>query len=227
MDKLVAAAKLFGTEGAKELAGNMVSFLETGLPKVYTDVTSKKKIDSEVAYEEYIKKVYETYSKSKTILYRNEEKELSSFFEPPFLRKEKTRFNRTPEAVVIPSENIKEIFKQGGHSKILITGIGGMGKTILLKHLCVNSIVTYFKIPVFISLRWFNNEDLQDKSLEKLIYEQLEINGFLLPYEYFQYSLRGDKYVFLFDAYDEISEEKRRVLTKKLSNFMKHYSDNP
>ena len=58
MDKLVAAAKLFGTEGAKELAGNMVSFLETGLPKVYTDVTSKKKIDSEVAYEEYIKKDY-------------------------------------------------------------------------------------------------------------------------------------------------------------------------
>lgn len=226
MDKLVAAAKLFGTEGAKKLAGDMVSFLENELPRIYTDVTSKKEIDSEVAYEEYMKKVYVTYSKSKTIIYSNEEKELSSFFEPPFLYKEETHFNRTPEKVRISSENIEEIFKQGGHSKILITGIGGMGKTILLKHLCTNSIVTYFKIPVFISLRWFNDMDLHDEPLEKLIYERLEINGFQLPYEYFKYSLGGDKYVFLFDAYDELSEERRRVLTKKISDFTKCYSDN-
>ena len=43
MDKLIAAAKLFGTEGAKKLAGDMVSFLEKRLPRAYTDVTSKKK----------------------------------------------------------------------------------------------------------------------------------------------------------------------------------------
>ncbi len=226
MSAIMTAAKLFGTEGAKKLAGDMVSFLEKGLPRVYTDVTGKKEIDSGDAYEEYIKKVYVTYSKSKTIIYRNEEKELSSFFEPPFLRKEETHFNRTPEEVMIPSENIKQIFEQGGHSKILITGIGGMGKTILLKHLCVNSIVTNFKIPIFVPLRWFNNEDLQGNRLEKLIYERLEINGFQLPYEYFRYSLAGGKYVFLFDAYDEISEENRSVLTKKLSDFTKHYSNN-
>ena len=226
MSTIVTAATLLATEGAKKLAGNMVSCLEKGLPRAYTDVTSKKKIDTEDAYEEYIKKVYETYSKSKTILYRNEEKELSSFFEPPFLRKEKTHFNKAPEAVIIPSENVEEIFKQGGHSKILITGIGGTGKTILLKHLCVNSIVAHFKIPVFISLRWFNDMDMQDKPLDKLIYERLEINGFQLPYKYFQYSLGGDNYVFLFDGYDEISEEKRRVITKKISDFTKHYSDN-
>ena len=226
MDKMIAAAKLFGTEGAKKLAGDMVSFVEMGLPRVYTDVTSKRKIDSEVAYEEYVKKVYAKYSKSKTILYRNEEKELSSFFEPPFLRKEETHFNRTPEKVIISSENIEEIFKQGGHSKILITGIGGTGKTVLLKHLCVNSIVTYFKIPVFISLHCFNKMDLQDEPLERLIYERLEINGFLLPYEYFKYSLNGGKYIFLFDAYDEISEERRRMLTKKISDFTERYSDN-
>ena len=43
MDQLVAGTKLLGTEGVKKLVGDMVSFLEKRLPRVYTDVTSKKR----------------------------------------------------------------------------------------------------------------------------------------------------------------------------------------
>ena len=226
MEELTAAGALVTTEVIKSLAKDMASFVKEKVSTYFTDTTNKELIDSEWAFEDYLRKVKDTYSKSKTILYRNEEKELKSFFEPPFLYKEETRIRKKPRTFFIPSESLEGIINRCKHSTILITGTGGMGKTILMKHLCVNAIETGYKIPVFVSLHWFNDMEIKDESLEELVYARLKINGFKLDYKYFQYSLEGDKYVFLLDGYDEISSEKQSIITRKIADFTKQYSSN-
>ena len=48
----------------------------------FVDRENKEQIDTKSAYEDYLTKVYDTYSKSRTIVYGDKEKELSSFFVP-------------------------------------------------------------------------------------------------------------------------------------------------
>ena len=226
MEVLTTLATTSATEAIKNLAKEMSSFVTKKISEYYTDVTNKELVDSGWAFEEYLYKVRDMYSKSKTILYRDEKKELYEFFEPPILYKEETHLRRKPKSFFIPSDNLEVLLKRSDHSKVLITGIGGMGKTILLKHLCVNAIDTGYKIPIFVSLRWFNDMEIREEPLEKLIYERLRINGFKLDYKYFLYSLEGNKYVFFLDGYDEISNEKQPIITRKIADFTQQYSDN-
>lgn len=226
MEVLTTLASTAAAEAIKKLAEDMSSFATKKVSEYYTDITNKELVDSGWAFEEYLFKVRDMYSKSKTILYRDEKKELEKFFEPLFLFKREYHFGTRPKTFFIPSDNLEEIFKKGGHSKVLITGIGGMGKTILLKHLCVNAIDTGYKIPIFVSLRWFNDMEIREEPLEKLIYERLRINGFKLEYKYFLYSLEGNKYVVFLDGYDEISNEKQPIITRKIADFTQQYSDN-
>lgn len=211
------------------LVNDMVSFWVARMKENRIDITRENIIDIGFTFTDYIHKVRYMYSKSKTILYRNKEKELKTFFEPVdlFTRVNSVAGNHNKISnnnLRISSRNLKEVFEYG--SKIIITGTGGMGKTILMKHFCVNSIDTGYKIPIFISLKWFNDESIEYETLEKLIYENLKVFGFRLDFNYFLYSLEGDKYVFLFDGYDEVSGEKCDILTKKLSAFANKYSEN-
>ena len=231
MKELTAAGTVFGTEFIKSLAKDMASFVKEKVSGYYTDTTYKELVDSEWAFEEYLIKTREKYYKSKSILYRTEERELSDFFEPVDLQinPERYRLRRRYfacdcERRRISTINISNLLEVG--SKLVILGNGGTGKTILMKHLCVNSIDTAKKVPVFISLRWFNNIELQDKPFEKLIYDQMKTLHFELEYKYFLYSLQGDHYLFLFDGYDEIKKANRDLISQKLSDFSSQYGDN-
>ena len=213
-----------------DLAKDTVSFIVDKAKKHFIEISNKDQIDVGTAYEEYLTRVHDTYSKSKSFIYASEERELSSFFQPIDLHDESNnyglRYNSgKKDTDYVSTENLNDVFARG--SKLLITGSGGTGKTILMKYFCVNSIKDINKIPVLISLRWFNNEPIDEKApLENLIYDQLTLFNFRLPYEYFLYSLEGSRYLFLFDGFDEIKQENISKLFHKISDFTKKYGDN-
>lgn len=89
----------------------------------FVDREYKEQIDFEYAYEDYLIKVYDTYSKSKTILYGDEPRALSSFFVPvdlepvvyqySFLNTEK-EFQQKKEYLSpkhISTKNIADVFQ--------------------------------------------------------------------------------------------------------------------
>lgn len=194
----------------------------------FVDRENKEQIDTKYAYEDYLAKVYDTYSKSRTIVYGDKEKELSSFFVPVDLRFAYASMNLRRASVSfgssVSTRNIAEILKNDG--KLIITGIGGMGKTMLMKHFCINAIENGYQVPVFISLRRFSSQNVENAPFEKLIFDQLKVFGFKLEYKYFEYSLESDRYLFLFDGYDEISSAKKAAVAFALSDFAKRYSKN-
>ena len=228
MEKLLAARALASTEVIKNLAKDMTSFLEETVKRYYKDTTNKELVDSGWAFEDYLDRTYKEYYKSKSILYTNEARELSSFFVPSYLQVEKEIVNRTAKWVGsyrnVSAENLREVLEEG--NKIIITGIGGLGKTMHMKHFCINAIKTEYKIPVYVPLRYFNEYDLEGKLLEDMLYDKLTDFGFKLDSEYFAYSLEGDKYVFLLDGYDEVSNDKRAQIAIRIQRFCQRYPNN-
>ncbi len=88
-------------------------------------------------------------SKIKTIIYRRVPKDLYSFYECIGVL-----FN----GKTYSTEKVTNLFELG--NKIIITGTGGVGKSILFKHQFLNTIEETGLIPVLIELRSFNILDL-------------------------------------------------------------------
>lgn len=103
------------------------------------DEWEKFKVDFDIVFVEYIKNAYDKYSKIKTILYRTEPKYIYDFFEVPFLELGNQKsFKVNSVNSVLDISNF-----------VIIQGIGGIGKSTLMKHLFINELERKDLIPVF------------------------------------------------------------------------------
>jgi len=202
-------------EVISDLAKNVAKTILQKLTKIYKDVLNKDDIDYGTAFENYLKDAQKNISMSKTILYGQVPHDLYSFFECIGIRNKKD---------IIDTSNINNIL-QIGH-KIIITGTGGIGKSVLMKHCFLNAIKNTYYIPVLVELRGLNEFELDDISIEKYIYRTLGNFGFNLEEEYYKYSLETGCYLILFDGYDEVKNAYSQKITNEIINFGTKYSDN-
>ena len=107
--------------------------------KFFKDIEAKDEIRYGEAYEEYLRNTKNKYRKIKTLIYRHAPKELYSFYECIGVH-----YN----GKTIDTSNINNLISE--ENKIVITGSGGMGKSILLKHLFLNAIEETGYIPILI-----------------------------------------------------------------------------
>ena len=183
--------------------------------KWFKDLDSKDAIRYGTAYEEYLDNTYRKYSKIKTIIYRRVPKDLYSFYECIGL---------SYNGKTIDTCDINNILNTG--KKIIITGSGGMGKSILLKHLYLNSIETTGNIPVLLELRSFNAIETKDICLEETIYQVLVQNGFTLEKEYFEYNMLEGGYIILLDGFDELNRDKAAKVSAEIKKLADKYGEN-
>ena len=183
--------------------------------KFFKDLDAKDSINYGNAYSDYLQNTYERNSKIKTLIYRRVPKDLYSFYECVGVQYKNT---------IIDTSNVTNLLKIS--NKLIITGTGGIGKSILLKHLFLNTIENTEYIPVLIELRKFNNIEPKDISLYNAIYQNLSDNGFKLEDEYYSYSLSEGGYVILLDGFDEVNREKVGKVSEEIKNFTGKYNDN-
>lgn len=122
------------------------------------------------------------------------------------------------------TDKITNLFELG--NKIIVTGTGGVGKSILFKHLFLNTIEETGLIPVLIELRSFNILDTKDISLYQSIYTNLCNNGFELSEEYFEYSMKEGGYIIFLDGYDEVNRDKLEKITSEIKSLSEKYNNN-
>ena len=185
------------------------------IKKFFRDLDAKDSIRYKTAYEKYLINTEQKVSKIKTIIYRRAPKDLYSFYECIGVRYNGNTIN---------TENINDILKVG--NKIIVTGTGGVGKSILFKHLFLNTVAETEYIPVLIELRSFNIYDVKDISIYTAIYKCLVDNGFELSEEYFEYSLREGAYIIFFDGYDEVNRDKTEKITSEIKALSEKYGEN-
>ena len=199
-----------------ELAKNVASFVIQKIKKNYKDFNSKNDIDYKNAFEKYLKESNKHISKSKTVLYGRTPHNLYSFFECMNIKSAKNK--------IIDTSNVNNVLSIG--NKIIITGTGGIGKSMLMRHCFLNTIINTNYIPVLVELRGLNEFEINDIHLEDYIYKALNIFGFKLEEEYFQYSLDTVCYVILLDGYDEVKNAISQKVTNEIIDFSNRYPNN-
>lgn len=171
-------------------------------------------IKFDIAFREYVNKSYEQYSKVKTVINKSEPQNIYTFFEPPYLQFRQTK--------TIETKDIKTILNLSHF--IIIQGIGGIGKSMLMKHFFLTEIKQKDLIPIFLELKEINI--LSTWKFDEIIQNKLEEFGYKLEKQYLDCALASGKFLFILDGCDEIVTEKKANFLRELEFFCNKYEKN-
>lgn len=161
----------------------------------------------------HVESIREKFIKTKTFLYQLEQVDFYDIYFPISLS------NNSKKNYLI--ENIDDLFKETNN--ISIIGNAGSGKSMLIKHIFLNSVMQKVKIPIVIELR--NLNDYKGSFFEYLI--NLLSSKKLAPNKkILERILSKGKFLFLFDGYDEIYSKTKEKKTSELIDFIDNYSKN-
>lgn len=180
-----------------------------------TDIQKKEEIYFGYAYENYLKYSKSIHEKIKTLLYRHSAKNIYSFYECVGLSR---------NGQIIDTSDINNILDIG--NKIIVTGTGGIGKSVMMKHFFLNVLQNTNCIPILIELRGLNEFDEKSVDLIDYIYRIMETLKFKLERKYFDYSLEMGCYVILLDGFDEVKNELSKQVTNQIFTLSEKYPDN-
>lgn len=183
--------------------------------KFFKDLDATHAIRCGKAYEDYLKSTITSICQVKTLIFDSIPKYLYSFYEIP---------NLQYQDKLIDVSDVKDLLDLG--NKLLITGTGGLGKSLLLKHLFLNTAQHGYYIPVLIELRKCNRLEEEKISLEDVIYQNLYDHGFQLEKNYYSSSLEQGGYLILLDGFDEVRQEKTERVFDAIQEFTGRYSKN-
>ena len=183
--------------------------------KFFQDQDVKDSIDYGDAYSDYLQNTINKNSKIKTLIYRRVPKDLYSFYECVSVIYNNNKIDTSNAQNVLNISN-----------KLIVTGTGGIGKSLLLKHLFLNVAQQGTYIPVLIELRKFNQLENKEISLYQAVYQTLSDNGLHLEDEYYSYSLNEGGYLILLDGLDEVNRSKLEKVSEEIRDFSSHYNKN-
>lgn len=177
------------------------------------------KIDAQIqlklktAYTEFLNNTRLKYSKSKSFFIRSQPVELYSYYVPTGIACG-NKIIKTPNF-----KNCTEFTK-----RILITGTGGSGKSVLIKHLLLDCISNKEFVPILIELRDLNS---QDRTIDYFIDDTLSTFGFSLSKEYIEKAKEYGHFSFFLDGFDELNPKLREKTRKEILALAKKFPKCP
>ena len=205
----------FGDILEKEVITNIPKIYQK-LKQIYKDLQFKTEEELGVVYQNYLKFTYDKYSKVKTLLYKNEGKFIYDFYEHVYLN--------SADLEKLETDNTEQIFNKS--SNIILTGTGGIGKSMLVKHIFINQIQQATSIPIFIELKSLNDFEFLDNRLIDFIYQEIRNHHLDLEKQYFEVTLNAGRYTIIFDGLDEVNPSKRSWLDREIKEFVTLYNEN-
>ena len=181
----------------------------------YEKVDGTLKIKLRTAYTEYLKTTEQKYSKSKSFFIRDKAVDLYSYYIPVGLatKGDKIRIN-TPDFLACLSQS----------QHVVINGLGGSGKSVLMRHLFIDCIKQSDFVPVLIELRDLNTDAV---ALTKIIDNTLDLYGFKLSKEFIEKAKKEGHFSFFLDGFDEVDHSQRQQLIKDIKSLVRKYSKCP
>lgn len=175
-------------------------------------------------YSEYLCNAYAKYNKMKTLMYSDAPREFYNFYVCNDITQKiyiKRYTYRTITIHAATAESLKNC-----SNFILISGTGGLGKSMMMRHLLLDAIDRYKDsglIPIFIPLKDYDNSY---SSLSDYVYETFESLGGCDDMDIFTSLLSKGSCLLLFDGLDEINSDYRKKFEHDLDAFADKYSDN-
>lgn len=178
----------------------------------------------------YLENAEDKHSKKTTFLYEIERK-FESFYVcndicPKIISPIYFTNAKPEEKLAAPIKNVTILSFPRPQRNILLFGTGGLGKTMMMTHLMLDTIRNfnkYLKIPIFITLRNFNSSkgDLVD-----FIYTEFCRHDRELTLTNLTEMLSEGAAVLLMDGYDEIKTAQLDTFNKQLDLLLDQYPNN-
>ena len=160
--------------------------------------TTKKALNSVASKLTHLNKVRTVFAKDACI---------SDFYVPAKLIDDQTR---------IRGEDVLNKYSQ---DHLLITGIGGQGKSIFLKNLALVEAKAGRFLPLFIEFKRLGEIDPKE-SLSSFLIRSLDRFGFPQSEEVLFSFIKSEKGLFLLDAFDELQLEHRIRVARELDDLI-------
>lgn len=200
------------------------------------EINPTKQTKQEVTLDDtnlYLSKLNEKFSSLKTLLYNDVPHDFYEFYVCNDLMYRGQRFGNRYGGVYYNFEDDLPITKDCTAIDLmrkytnfaLITGSGGLGKSMMMRHLLLNSIEKYeeFKlIPFFIALKDYATAGV---SLVDFIYSKIK-NLYNINKEQFKQILSDGNALILLDGFDEIRVDISPAFESELEAFSDKYSSN-
>lgn len=205
--------------GAKKAGENIVNRGLNALVDFVVDKYGKAKVILGRVFQLYLENATERYNQVRTLA-----------------------TGQTPRKIIGPDNIYVKVGLQYGKKEIdsstvepmlrvsrnlLIFGTGGVGKSMLMRYLFLNTANRGEYVPVLVELRRINSQSPGQLSILELIYTCMEGFNVQLPREQFEYSLQLGKYLFLFDGLDEVKFSLTKETAEALQTFSAKYPQNP
>ncbi len=200
---MIDLVSIVATKTAEVLASELTKAALNGASKAFRDRQPYAILD----FGPHIQLTYERCTKVKTIVNGDEPIELLHYYVPLEFRKS----NKVIDDFTI----IENIFRD---RLVVISGSAGSGKSIFMRYLWI----AYFvepkgRIPLFIELRNLNSIDSDD--LMTFIYHTTIQSSNLIGDQgrsEFQKAVEEGQFIFIFDGFDELNNEKRTIYETQL-----------
>ena len=163
-------------------------------------------------YRTYLERILERHSKAKSFFVRSEPRPIYDFFVPPDISSQQ-RVLSAPDAAQLAAIA----------SAAIVTGSGGCGKTMFMRHLLVSSLSNREKMPVLLELRQLNNDG---SDLRSAILHTLNSNSLKADDEYLDLALRAGHFCLLLDGFDELELRMRDRVAREVQHLAEKYPQN-
>ncbi|QTK79787.1 NACHT domain-containing protein [Agrobacterium tumefaciens] len=173
---------------------------------------AKLSVDIEYGFRKFLERNYRQYSKIKTLLNSGAPVSLEATFESPHLKIDDKIFNEDDFLGLLERDRF-----------FIITGLGGSGKSVFLKHL----FIRYYneareRIPFFVELR----NVPKNLSLIQYLHQLLKSVCPQFDTDLFEYALRTGKFLFLLDGFDEVDYDIRKGMAQEIIDLTYSFGDN-
>lgn len=175
-------------------------------------------------YGEYLDNAHDKYCSMKTLLYNDAPEEFDDFYVCNDISQKVYIKRYTYRTKVIHDATAETLHECSNF--VLISGTGGLGKSMMMRHLLLDSIDRYEefgKLPIFIPLKDYTDtfNDLLD-----FIFEKFSSLGGTDDINEFEELLTSGECLLLFDGLDEIRSDYRKKFEHNLDIFTDKYTDN-
>ena len=179
---------------------------------------NKRKIEIGTAFDLYLTNAYKRYNHVKTLATGSEPRAV--------IGKDNiyVKVGLDHDGEEIDTSTVRNLLRVSNN--IIISGTGGIGKSMLMRYLFLQTVNEGEYIPVLVELRKISEQKQDKLSIEQLIKDCIKSFGAALPDEEFEYSLELGKYLFLFDGFDEVKALYSTDTAKKIQEFCGRYPEN-
>lgn len=204
--------------GTKKASENVSNRVVNAIIDFVKEKYKEYQVDLGMVFEQYLNNASLRYNKIRTLATGNESRSIvgdNSIYVNIGVRYHKDEISTS---TVEPMLNIS--------NNILISGSGGVGKSMLMRYLFLNTVQRGNYVPVLLELRRVSSQLQGQISILELIYTCMQEYDVQLPREQLEYSLRSGCYLFLLDGLDEVKETLLPETVEAIQNFCAKYPQN-